>query len=127
MGAIVTRTNVACANVSVAVVPCSYFGLETGLEFDNMQKNKKKQSKLSEYMYYTIFTFVQSFYSGSIFTVLRPEKLSRSLLGWSLLVLKILGLNPELSMQKGEIVGYVIHHNRAHWAQTALTFRPIFN
>ena len=27
MGAIVTRTNVACANASVAVVPCSYFGV----------------------------------------------------------------------------------------------------
>ena len=27
MGAIVTRTNVACTNVSVAVVPCSYFGV----------------------------------------------------------------------------------------------------
>ena len=27
MGAIVTRTNVACANVSVAVGPCSYFGV----------------------------------------------------------------------------------------------------
>ena len=27
MGAIVTRTNVACGNVSVAVVPCSYFGV----------------------------------------------------------------------------------------------------
>ena len=27
MGAIVTRTNVACRNVSVAVVPCSYFGV----------------------------------------------------------------------------------------------------
>ena len=26
MGAIVTRTNVACGNGSVAVVPCSYFG-----------------------------------------------------------------------------------------------------
>ena len=26
MGAIVTRTNVACGNVSVAVVPRSYFG-----------------------------------------------------------------------------------------------------
>ena len=25
MGAFVTRTNVACTNVSVAVVPCSYF------------------------------------------------------------------------------------------------------
>ena len=27
MGAIVTRTNVACTNVSVAVVPGSYFGV----------------------------------------------------------------------------------------------------
>ena len=27
MGAIVTRTNVACENVSVAVVPCSIFGV----------------------------------------------------------------------------------------------------
>ena len=27
MGEIVTRTNVACGNVSVVVVPCSYFGV----------------------------------------------------------------------------------------------------
>ena len=27
MGVIVTRTNVACANISVAVVPRSYFGV----------------------------------------------------------------------------------------------------
>ena len=27
MGVIVTRTNVACTNVSVAVVPCFYFGV----------------------------------------------------------------------------------------------------
>ena len=27
MGAIVTGTNVTCTNVSVAVVPCSYFGV----------------------------------------------------------------------------------------------------
>ena len=27
MGEIATRTNVACTNVSVAVVPCSYFGV----------------------------------------------------------------------------------------------------
>ena len=27
MGAIVNKINVACANVSVAVVPCSYFGV----------------------------------------------------------------------------------------------------
>ena len=40
MGAIVTRTNVACTNVSVAVVPCSYFGVPNFISIETFLLKK---------------------------------------------------------------------------------------
>ena len=75
----------------------------------------------SESIYYKIFTFVQLFYSGCIFTVLRPEVLGSSSLVRSLSVPKILGSNPGSSGWKEEILGYVFGLKRAHRAETDFT------
>ena len=63
----------------------------------------------------------QLFYSGFIFTVLRAEGLSSSLLARLLSVLKVLGLNPRISGRKEEILGYVFVLKRAHRAETDFT------
>ena len=75
----------------------------------------------SEPIYYKIFTVVQSFCSGCIFTLLRPEALRSSLLARSLSVPKILGSNPGISGWKEEILGYVFILKRAHRAETDFT------
>ena len=75
----------------------------------------------SESIYYKIFTSVLSFYSGCIFTVLRPEALGSSLLARSLSVPKILGSNPGSSGWEEEILGYVFGLKRAHRAETDFT------
>ena len=61
------------------------------------------------------------FYSVWFFIVLKPQKLSSSLLVRRLSILKILGSNPGISGWKEEILGHVFTLKRAHRAETDFT------
>ena len=62
------------------------------------------------------------FYSGCIFTILRPEELSSSLRArfqsWK--------IYPGISMRKKAIVGYAFYLNWVHWATHASISQPKF-